>query len=167
LHRRGISTNSEAFRYLSRFHQATNNGDEMAIERVQRPVLRSGHHSTTSITSLNTAHTPSLAQSPATASSSLSTSTDYSNLTYDFNTRPLPPRRDPSFSSSAGAPKGIDLVLPHVGPPAEPAMAGSMPDNVPFHGGVWEKQTVKKLPAATEGDAKEGLGALFGGGEKK
>jgi ECL1/2/3 zinc binding proteins len=140
----------------------------MAIERVQRPILHSRHHrSTTSIASLNTIHTPSLAQSPTTtAASSLSTSAGYTNLTYDFNTRPLPPRHDPAYSSSASAAKSIDLVMPHAAPPATSAMAGSAPDHMHFHGGVWEKKTIRKLPGSWAGNqAKEGLGALFG--EKK
>ncbi len=43
-------------------------------------------------------------------------------------------------------------------------MAGSAPDHVHFHGGVWEKQTVRKLPVGSpEGEVREGLGMLFGG----
>ncbi len=141
----------------------------MAIERIHRPSLNRGHHSTTSIASLNSStHTPSLAQTPTTASSSLSTSADYNKPTYDFNTRPLPPRHDPSYSSSAGAAKGIDLVMPHVAQSvAVPFVAGSAPDHVHFHGGVWEKQTVKKLPNSVGSDVKEGLGALFGRATEK
>jgi ECL1/2/3 zinc binding proteins len=140
----------------------------MAIGRVQRPAMNTHHRSTPSITSLNGTgtNTPSLAQTPTTASSSLSTSAEHTTPGYDFNTRPLPPRHDPSYSSSAGAAKGIELVMPHVAPPATPVMAGSAPEHVHFHGGVWEKQTVKKLPKAVVGEAKEGLGALFGGPEK-
>lgn len=139
----------------------------MAIERIQRPAMKNQHRRTPSITSLNppSLGTPTTTTS-TTTSSSLSTSADCTNLTYDFNTRPLAPRQDPSYSSSAGAAKGIDLVLPHVAPPATPLLAGSAPDHVPFHGGVWEKQMVKKLPEGLAGDAKEGLGALFGKGEK-
>lgn len=163
LHGRGVSTNSEAFRYLARFHPSTTNGDDEAIGRVQRPALNPHHRSTTSIASLNTTHTPSLAQSPTTAPSSLSTNASFSNLGYDFNVRPLPPRQNPSYSSSAGTTKGIDLVMPHAAPPAAPVVAGSAPDHVHFHGGVWEKQTIRKLPRSVAGDAKEGLASLFGG----
>jgi ECL1/2/3 zinc binding proteins len=138
----------------------------MAIERVQRPNLTKHNHSTTSMTSLNTTNTPSLAQTPTTVSSSLGTSADYTNMFYDFNTRPLPPRHDPSYSSSAGASKGVDLVMPHVAPPSSPSLAGSAPDHIPFHGGVWEKQTIKKLPKGISGESKEGLGALFGSVER-
>lgn len=169
LHRRGVSTNSEAFRYLSRFHQPNANEDDMAIERIHRPSLNSGHHSMTSINSLtNSTHAPSLAQTPTTASSSLSTSADYNQPTYDFNTRPLPPRHDPFYSSSAGAAKGIELVMPHVAPSAAaPNVAGSAPDQPHFHGGVWEKQTVKKLHNSIGGEGKDGLGALLGRAAEK
>ena len=166
LTRRGVSsTNSEAFRYLSRFHQATANLDDpAAVERVQaRPALANNHRSSTSITSLNTTNTPSLAQTPTTTSSSLSTSADYTHLAYDFNTRPLPPRHDPSHSSSAGQTIGYELVIPHIAPPAATDLAESATDEVPFHGGVWEKQSVRKFPPDLAVDAKEGLGALFGG----
>ncbi len=56
--------------------------------------------------------------------------------------------------------------MPHVAPPAPPLIAGSAPDHVPFHGGVWEKQKVRKLvPVGGEGSGvKEGLRMLFGGG---
>lgn len=91
---------------------------------------------------------------------------DYASSTYDFNSRPLAPRQDPSFSSSAGATKGIELVLPHAAPPAAPPMAGSVPDHVHFQDGVWEKQAVRKLLRDSAGDVKEGLGALFGAAEK-
>ncbi|ERF75659.1 hypothetical protein EPUS_08812 [Endocarpon pusillum Z07020] len=176
------SNNSEAFRYLSRFNQSTTtpNGEDMTTERIQRPSLPKAnnnhhHHSTTSITSLlnnNTittnGSTPSLSQTPTTTPSSLSTSIDYTTTTpnYDFNTRPLPPRHDPSYSSSAGAIKGgYDLVMPYVAPPAPPVVAGSAPDHVHLDGEAWEKQTVRKLaPAAgSEGEVREGLGKLFGG----
>lgn len=56
--------------------------------------------------------------------------------------------------------------MPHVAPPPTPVMAGSAPDHIHFHGGVWEKQTIRKVPKNVGGDAKEGLGALFGGLEK-
>lgn len=167
LHRRGVSTNSEAFRYLSRFHQPTANEENQAIPKPD--LTRDYHSSTTSIASLatSTTHSTSLPLTPTTAASSLSASIDYSNPKYDFNTRPLPPRHDPAYSSSAGANKGIELVLPHVAPAAVPATAGSMPEHIHFHGGVWEKQTVKKLPEGGAPDAKEGLGALFGGAAEK
>ena len=57
--------------------------------------------------------------------------------------------------------------MPHVAPAATPAMVGSAPDHIHFHGGVWEKQTVKKLPESVARDAKEGLGALFEGAAEK
>ncbi len=155
------------------------NGQDTAIERIQRPSLLNAnnnhhHHSTTSMNSLlnnnnnntTTTGTPSLSLTPTTTASSLSTSIDYITTTthphYDFNTRPLPPRHDPSYSSSAGAIKGgYDLVMPHVAPPV---MASSVSDHVHFHGGVWEKQTVRKLPVeSSAGEVREGLGMLFGG----
>jgi hypothetical protein len=53
----------------------------------------------------------SLSQTPSTASSSFSVGTDY-----DFNPRPLQSRHNPMSSTSAGATKGIDLVMPFVAP---------------------------------------------------
>ncbi|KAF7510460.1 hypothetical protein GJ744_006739 [Endocarpon pusillum] len=186
-HHTTTTSNSEAVRYLSRFNQSTTNttpnGEDMTTERMQRPSLLKAnnnhhHHSTSSITSLlnNTTvtttngSTSSLSQTPTTTPSSLSTSIEYTTTMpkYEFNTRPLPPRHDPSYSSSAGAIKGgYDLVMPHVVPPAPPVMAGSAPDHVHLDGEAWEKQTLRKLaPAAgSEAEVREGLGKLFGGGD--
>lgn len=55
--------------------------------------------------------------------------------------------------------------MPHVVPPAVPVIAGSAPDHIHFHGGVWEKRTIWKVPASLAGGTNEGLGALFGGAE--
>lgn len=55
--------------------------------------------------------------------------------------------------------------MPHVAPPASTPMAGSASDHIHFHGGVYEKQMIRKVPEKSAGEAKEGLGALFGSAE--
>lgn len=46
--------------------------------------------------------------------------------------RPLPPRHNPSFSTSAGATKDVELVVPHIITPAEAEEEGA-------HEGLWMK----------------------------
>ncbi|OAP61999.1 hypothetical protein AYL99_04202 [Fonsecaea erecta] len=168
---RGASTNSEAFRYLSRFHQthmiAANNNNSPdhsdslgQFVKPERPAA-TRHKSTLSMSTLTpSTATPSLANSPTTTSSSLGS-------LYDFNLRPLAPRTNPLYSTSAGHARSIDLVTPHIPPPAstvvgDVALAGSVP-TVDFEVDLWGKKVVKPIvPAATP--KGEGLGALFGKG---
>jgi hypothetical protein len=113
LHRRA---ESEAFRYLSRFHHSTSgvgSTDANDEKTAHHPLL--AHSSTTSMASMPGL---SLSQTPSTASSSLSVGTDY-----DFNPRPLQSRQNPMSSTSAGTTKGIDLVMPFVAP----SIATSLP----------------------------------------
>ncbi|KAK5083688.1 hypothetical protein LTR05_006192 [Lithohypha guttulata] len=109
--------NSEAFRYLSSFHRIINKNNE-------------------SNTPTTTASSWSLSTSAGCA--------DVGNGAYDFNTRPLAPRHNRWYSTSVIAGSGIDLVTPHIAPPAAPYM---------------EKDVT------TAGAARGGLGAFFGAGE--
>jgi hypothetical protein len=111
-----------------------------------------------STTSLSAMGTPSLVNTPSTttASSSVtssppSTSGDYISAaatSYGYGAyaytadsvaaakdpgRPLPPRHNPSFSTSAGATKGVELVVPHIVTSAEEE------GHVHGHEGLWMK----------------------------
>jgi hypothetical protein len=152
---RNSTTHSEAYRYLSRFHQAQINGGIMSDNaehiKLDRPAyLR--HKSTSSMSTLiASTTTPSLANTPSTTASSI-------DSLHDFNLRPLAPRTNPMYSSSAGYPRGIDLVTPHIPPPvvpAEVAVAGSSGTESGID--LWGKKLV--VPGATP--KSEGLGALF------
>ncbi|KIW62951.1 hypothetical protein PV04_09836 [Phialophora macrospora] len=153
LPQRGASASSEAFRYLSRFHQTqVGNVDNLDHVTRDRPtVLR--HKSTLSMSTLTPGTTtPSLANTPTTTASSV-------DSLYEFNLRPLAPRTNPLYSTSAGYSRGIDLVTPHIPPPAAPVdveVAGS----AGTQGGMdlWGKKVV--VPGATP--KGEGLGVLFG-----
>ncbi|KIX98365.1 uncharacterized protein Z520_05666 [Fonsecaea multimorphosa CBS 102226] len=183
-HSRGASTNSEAFRYLSRFHQthniAYNNSNNSSssdhssdnhshshhviksVDHRPGPAMR--HKSTLSMSTLTpSTTTPSLANSPTTTSSSFGSM-------YEFNLRPLAPRTNPLYSTSAGHSRSIDLVTPHIPPPVAPTVVG---DNVALLAGsipaavesevndLWGRKVVKPVvPVATP--KGEGLGALFG-----
>jgi hypothetical protein len=160
IRRHETSTHSEAFRYLSRFHSSP------AVPGVSASLRRRHHPSTTSIASLSVTHTSSVAQSPTTSASSLSNSVDLTSHMSNYKTRPLPLRHDPSYCSSAGVTKGIDLVMPYVPPTPESLdLTGSSPDEVHFHGGVWEKLTVKnQADSAADSaadDLQQDLGALL------
>ncbi|KAJ9605330.1 hypothetical protein H2200_009987 [Cladophialophora chaetospira] len=151
LARRGASTNSEAFRYLSRFHNTqagTNDGSSSDLGRVDRPsTVR--HKSTLSMSTLSpSTTTPSLANTPTTMASS-------AESMYEFNLRPLAPRSNPLYSTSAGHAKGIDLVTPHIAPTVNVQVAQSAGTD----GGVdlWGKKVV--VPGNTP--RGQGLGALF------
>lgn len=67
-----------------------------------------------------------------------------------------------SYSASAGAHKGIDLVTPHIAPPLP--LAGSPPDGAAsmptYDHDFWGKKVVIKRdkPSVTA----DGLGSLFG-----
>jgi len=98
--------------------------------------------------------TPSLGNTPTTT---ITTATSSFDSSYDFNTRPLPRRQNPLFSTSAGATKGIDLVTPHIPPPPiDVAHSPQEPDRQ-----LWERKVV--ISESTAG--ANGLGALFGGGK--
>ncbi|EXJ53877.1 hypothetical protein A1O7_09213 [Cladophialophora yegresii CBS 114405] len=156
---RGASTNSEAFRYLSRFHHAQAGGyvDNLdhVVKRGDRPAtLR--HKSTLSMSTLTPGTTtPSLANTPTTTASSV-------DSMYEFNLRPLAPRSNPLYSTSAGHSRGIDLVTPHIPPPAvavDVVVAGSAgTPGTPAGTVLWDKKVV--VPGATP--KGEGLGVLFG-----
>jgi hypothetical protein len=148
IHRRhGSATSvasSEAWNFLSQFH-----GDE-ALPAGRHPAM--GHRSTSSLSILTNgaAGTPSLTHTPSTATSSYNSSSDYVSLMFDFSNRPLPPRHNPSFSSSAGATKGVGLVVPHMAPSAVSAVdmvtitsndSGSL---FPISGGTWGENEMKK-----------------------
>ncbi|KAL4896245.1 life-span regulatory factor-domain-containing protein [Aspergillus ambiguus] len=99
---------SEAWQYLSQFHGS----------QVPLPVRRS--RSDRSCASLSTlmsapATMPSLIHTPSTMASSFSSNTSESmSYSHDPAHRPLPPRHNPNFSSSANGAKGLDLVVPHM-----------------------------------------------------
>ena len=94
--------------------------------------------------------TPSLAHTPTTVASSMSS-------VYDFNTRPLPMRHNPMYSASM---KNVDLVTPYVAPAIAP-MAASVPAHSnPFCEGPFDKKIVKKNTLSMP--EIEGLGALLG-----
>jgi len=112
---------SAAFQYLSQFQRSSSCGpdckSESHIFQLRRaPVTR---RSTSNLSNylplLGTA--PSLAYSPTASTSSLSSLADlgpYSACTSDFATRPLPPRHNPSFSTSACGTRDLELVIPFV-----------------------------------------------------
>ncbi|OXV06497.1 hypothetical protein Egran_05736 [Elaphomyces granulatus] len=93
---------SEAWTYLSNFH----GGDEaMLASRRGR-----GHRS---LWALSNAHgaIPSLSHTPTSVASSFNSNSD--GFMYDFANRPLPPRHNPSFTTSTVTSKGVELVMPH------------------------------------------------------
>lgn len=108
---------SEAFLYLSRFHDTMIAGD--TADRDNHPLHQNMRHkSTTSLSTLPTTATttPSLGNTPTTtASTSFDSRYEYD---FSFNLRPLPPRQNPMYSASTSQVKGIDLVTPHIPPPA-------------------------------------------------
>jgi hypothetical protein len=179
----GHRKTSEAFRYLSQFHQTMNNtttaidmknADIATITTSDTPsetnddltivhYNSSGHatkrppmHKNT--TSMSTISTPNLSlnNTPTTGSSSFDSNTH--RFDYDFNLRPLPPRQNPLYySTSTGAGKGIDLVTPHVAPPLS-IMAGETAFSMPtYDHDFWGKKKV--VAVATTG----ANGAVRGG----
>jgi hypothetical protein len=93
--------------------------------------------------------TPSLANTPTTAASSMD-----SISRYEYDVRPLGPRTNPSFSSSV---KSIDLVTPHIPPPIV-NVTGSESLGADMGIDVWSK----KIVVAGSTPKVEGLGALLG-----
>lgn len=143
-------SNSEAFRYLSRFHQnMTTLSDGNEHLRLERPPIPR-HKSATSV-SMSMGTTPSLGTTPTTVASSFESTYDF-----NFNLRPLPLRQNPLYSTSAGVSRGIDLVTPHIPPPVD--VAGSSPVRNTFDNDFWGKKVV--VPGTTP--RGNGLGALFG-----
>ncbi|ETI19321.1 hypothetical protein G647_09153 [Cladophialophora carrionii CBS 160.54] len=152
---RGASTSSEAFRYLSRFHQAqAGNIDHLDHGKRDRAPATLRHKSTLSMSTLTPGTTtPSLANTPTTTASSV-------DSMYEFNLRPLAPRTNPLYSTSAGHSRGIDLVTPHIPPPAVPVDVVMVAGSAGTQAGndLWDKKVV--VPGATP--KGEGLGVLFG-----
>ena len=91
---------SEAFRFLSLFHRSS-----ATLTPTRRPALQS--RNTVASVAITT---PSLSHTPTTSTSS---DESLAGTPYDFATRPLLPRLDPKYSTSAGT-KSVDLVTPHV-----------------------------------------------------
>ncbi|KAK6364780.1 hypothetical protein LTS17_011885 [Exophiala oligosperma] len=171
------SGSSEAFTYLSRFHEvmtAGDGGEDSDPLRSENRGLR--HKSTASLSTLPTTATttPSLGNTPTTMASTSSTSTSFDGR-YDgnntnneygfaFSTRPLPPRRNPMYhySASTSYVKGIDLVTPHIPPLPPPTVkvvaastsvpSGSYDDNNNNHNsGGYEDFWGKKIVVMSGG----------------
>jgi len=108
-------TSSEAWQYLSHFH----GGEESLLPSSPRR-YGSAHRSTTSLSGLmnnSTMNTPPLTHTPTTEASSFNSNFDYMGYLHELAVaRPLPPRHNPSYSGSAGASKGVELVMPHIPP---------------------------------------------------
>jgi hypothetical protein len=114
----GPRAQSEAYRYLSRFHAAMNgSADGHDDTKIDRPMY-TRHNMTMTMT--NT--TPSLGNTPTTVASSF-------DSLYEMNTRPLHPRHNPLYAMSAAA-RSDDLVTPCI------------PDK--DHGLDWSKKAVIK-----------------------
>jgi hypothetical protein len=130
---------TEAWTYLSQFH----GGDEAMLTLRGRRSDGGVHRSSASLSALMQGPgpgpgqgpgVPSLTHTPSTAASSFNSNSDYVSYSYSYMydfaaaTRPLPPRHNPSFSSSAGATKGVELVVPHFVPatPVVAAVTGPM-----------------------------------------
>ncbi|MCJ1370893.1 hypothetical protein MMC20_002107 [Loxospora ochrophaea] len=95
-----LSTESEAFQYLSQFHRSTSN-----LTSSCRPILET----CSSTPAMIPGSAPSLSHTPATSTSASINS--LASTPYEFVTRPLPPRHDSTYSASAAA-KGVELVVP-------------------------------------------------------
>lgn len=91
---------SEAFQYLSQFHRSS-----ASLAPTRRPALQMRR--TTASVAITT---PSLSHTPTTSTSS---DESLAGTPYEFVTRPLLPRHDPTYSASAGT-KSVDLVIPHI-----------------------------------------------------
>ena len=126
---------SDAWNYLSRFH----GGSENLLTRRARsaaslPALVGG--------------APSMTAPASEASSYSSTASDYLGM---HEQRPLPPRHNPYFSSSA-ATKGVELVVPHIVSTPDVA-AVEMSDSgsiFPASSAVWEDACEKAVPITIE-----------------
>jgi hypothetical protein len=116
-----LISSSAAWQYLSQFQRSLSCGPDGSGFKDENPVFppRRAARSTSTFSNylplLGTA--PSLAYSPTASSSSLSSLADLpmcSNGMSDFATRPLPPRHNPSFSTSACGTRDLELVIPFV-----------------------------------------------------
>lgn len=129
---------SDAWQYLSQFH-----GGEVPLMR--RP--KTNRHSSSNLSTLMSASgpIPSLAHTPSTVSSSVSSnSSDYMSYV-DSAFRPLPPRHNPSFSSSACATKGVELVVPHLKIQADDAPVDDTSGSIfPANSSLWEDPPSQK-----------------------
>jgi hypothetical protein len=122
---------SDAWNYLSRFH----GGSENLLTRRAR--------SAASLPGL-VGGAPSMTTTPSEASSYSSTASDYLGM---YDQRPLPPRHNPYFSSSA-ATKGVSLVVPHIVSTPD-VVAVEMSDSgsiFPASSAVWEDACEKAAP---------------------
>ncbi|EHY60099.1 hypothetical protein HRR83_006459 [Exophiala dermatitidis] len=166
LQRPSHTRQSEAFRYLSRFHQTMLNNDNInnawtstsVPDAALRPSAAPRHKSTMSLSAstITTGTTPSLGNTPTTTSASTSFDSVY-NYDYDFKMRPLPPRQNPMTSTSPGTYRGIgiDLVTPHIAPPAPP---------MKMHVGMNDadaRLNVEGAKTSTPNSNSSGLRALF------
>lgn len=93
-------SSSEAFQYLSQFHRSST-----SLAPTRRPALQMRR--TTASVAITT---PSLSHTPTTSTSS---DESLAGTPYEFVTRPLLLRHDPTYSASAGT-KSVDLVIPHI-----------------------------------------------------
>lgn len=159
--RNGSSTSlasSDAWAYLSQFHYHRDDARiSSSTPTLHAMPFRRAPTTRNSTTSLSTMGTPSLVNTPSTttASSSVTSSppsssgdyisaaaaTSYGYGAYSYAAdaaamdpgRPLPPRHNPSFSTTAGATKGVELVVPHIITSAEEDC------HVSGHEGLWMK----------------------------
>ncbi|KAL1986318.1 hypothetical protein VTN96DRAFT_6550 [Rasamsonia emersonii] len=149
---------TEAWTYLSQFH-----GGEEAL--MMMPGRRSGvHRSSASLSALNNNGVPSLTHTPSTAASSLNSSSDYMGSMYDYaatTIRPLPPRRNPSSSTSAGATKGVELVVPHIVPATTTAAAPPPPTTAAAAAAGGSDSS---RPSTSPDGEREGMWLRSGGG---
>ncbi|KAJ5123524.1 hypothetical protein N7448_009621 [Penicillium atrosanguineum] len=126
---------SDAWNYLSRFHGGSEN------------LLAGRARSAASLPAL-VGGAPSMTAAPSEASSYSSTASDYLGM---YEQRPLPPRHNPYFSSSA-ATKGVELVVPHIMSTPD-VVAVEMSDSgsiFPASSTVWENACEKSVPITIE-----------------
>jgi len=179
----GYRKTSEAFRYLSQFHQTVNDN---AITIIDTPSLnettaangngglglfRPVYYNSSTGGGGGTANRPTMAMHRSTMSMTTTTSTPSLSLnstpttaassfdsstyaSYEFNLRPLPPRQNPLYySTSAGAGRGIDLVTPHVAPPIDALAASSMP--TVYDHDFWGKKVVPVAGARADDGTRD------------
>ncbi|KAJ5545172.1 hypothetical protein N7461_007476 [Penicillium sp. DV-2018c] len=145
LSRASSLASSEAWTYLSQFHRGA--GDPMLVRPAAHrsssslPALASGaSHNSNSNSNL-----PALVTAPSTVASSYSsTASDY--LAMYESSRPLPPRHNSYFATSAT--KGVELVVPHIVSDNEnldPVVSVSDRGSIlPASSGLWENGSYKK-----------------------
>ncbi|PLB50431.1 hypothetical protein P170DRAFT_143680 [Aspergillus steynii IBT 23096] len=135
---------SDAWHYLSQFH-----GGEAPLMR--RPKANRNSSSSLSTLMSSSGPIPSLAHTPSTVASSVSSNaSDYLSYVPESAFRPLPPRHNPSFSSSACATKGVELVVPHVEIQADDAPVDDTSGSIfPANSSLWDDVPSEKAPLAT------------------